>query len=65
MDTLTLVDRGDCCSAQARMLVGKDQYRLMLCFHHGAKHRATLLQQGWEIIVENHEGLKQPVGVGV
>jgi hypothetical protein len=65
MDTLTMVDRGDCCSAQARMLVGKGDLRLMLCFHHGGKHRNSLLAQGWEVIIENHEGLKQAVGVGV
>lgn len=65
MDSLTLMDRGDCCPAQARFLVGKGRFRLMFCWHHLNVHEEALLANGWEIIIKDVSGLHDKVGAGV
>lgn len=63
MDSLTLMDRGDCCPAQARVLVGRNDLRLMFCRHHYAFHEDALLTSGWDVIIMNDMGLGDKVGV--
>jgi len=65
MDSLTMSDRGDCCPAQARVLVGKGKYRLMFCMHHFRKNEDALLTGGWEVIIQDTTGLVEKVGVEV
>lgn len=65
MDTLTMIDRGDCCAAQARVLVGKGSLRLMFCLHHFNKHQEALLADDWEIIIKDMLGLEDKVGARV
>lgn len=57
MDSLTVADRGDCCPAQARVLVGKEASRLMFCLHHFNKNEVLLLAGGWEIILDDRKAL--------
>ena len=66
MDTLTMSDRGDCCPAQARVLIGKDELRLMLCLHHFNKYSNALLAGDWYIMLDDRDGLlAKPVGAEV
>lgn len=66
MDSLTVADRGDCCPAQARVLVGKEDLRLMFCLHHFNKSEMALLAGGWEIILDDRDSLlAQAVGAEV
>jgi hypothetical protein len=65
METLTMVDRGDCCSAQARILVSKGDLRLMFCSHHFSYYSLQLMQQGWQIVIDDREQLLARTGVEV
>lgn len=57
MDALTVADRGDCCPAQARVLVGKGERRLVFCYHHYRLHMDKLLSEGWKVIIDDTAGL--------
>ncbi len=65
MDSLTMVDRGDCCPAQARYLVGKEELRLMFCSHHFRKNEAALIASGWTILISDLEDLQQEASAAV
>ena len=61
MHSPTIWDRGECCPAQPRVLVGKGDLRLMFCMHHFNKYEVALLAGGWEIIIKDDSGLKDKV----
>jgi len=65
MDSLTVADRGDCCPAQARALVGKGDLRLMFCYHHYQKYSIRLLAEGWEVIITDFDSLLAKTGADV
>jgi hypothetical protein len=65
MDSLTMLDLGDCCPAQARYLLGKNDLKLMFCIHHFRKNEVALLNDGWSIIISNLSGLEKPTTVTV
>lgn len=66
MNTLTMMDRGDCCPAQARVLAGKDgQESLLFCLHHFNMHEVKLTSQGWEILIDDRASLLAKTGVEV
>lgn len=65
MDSLTMADSGDCCPAQARVLVGKGSQRLMFCYHHYRLHMDKLLFDGWKVIVDDMAGLLVKIGADV
>lgn len=65
MDTLTMIDRGDCCPAQARVLVGKRNSRIMFCHHHYNKNSEALLADGWEVLIDDRSSLIAKSGAEV
>lgn len=65
MDSLTMSDRSDCCPAQARVVVAKDEYRLLMCLHHYNKHAEALLAGGWEVIIDDRSLLVAKAGAEV
>jgi hypothetical protein len=65
MDELTMIDQGDCCPAQARYLVEKNDLRLMFCVHHFRKNESALLKDGWVIVITNLVGIGDTAGVTV
>lgn len=65
MDSLTVADRGDCCPAQARALMGKGGLRLLFCYHHYNKYVEALIKDGWEVIIQDFDGLIAKAGAEV
>jgi hypothetical protein len=65
MDSLTMADRGDCCPAQARVVMAKGDYRILMCHHHYGKHAESLLTDGWEIIIDDRDQLVAKTGAEV
>lgn len=49
--TLNISDRCDACgpTSQAFFIAGKDDKVLFFCGHHGRKHEAALIAQGFDI----------------
>jgi hypothetical protein len=46
---LTTFDRCDRCGARACYVALQGEYELMLCHHHGHKHKAALEEAGWYV----------------
>lgn len=48
---------GDCCSAEALVMVAKGQLTLEFCGHHFTKHEVALAITDWHVIEDTRASL--------